>query len=505
MRSILTAKTMTWLERCERRVWLELHGDRSRQVADSPVSAQRAAAGLVHEANVMAAMLEPARLVEVPGWLALVQETLRLMREGATEIRQGGLEAQLDTHLRVCGRPDVLRRIEHASRLGQWSYEPIEIKQRSQATAHDLLQLDVYRWMLGIATGHVPDGELWLGAQHGVPTTILHQATPLYSLDQKLQRVCALRSAPEPAIWFAEHCQYCPWRAACSQQAEASQDIALLTKLDRRTAVALRTNGITTLSQITQLPAMHLARYPYAGPTIAPHLLVRAQALLAGEPIRATQPQAALAEPALLLDLESHPQSQVPWAFGWIDTDEHPGIVIVTPPRPAAAPKQLIISGVPVIFVTSPDEGWQHIAQLVRRKQGHIYHWGDHELHSLTKSASAAVTATLRSRLANLHEALAIRYTLPLPRLAGQTAGSLKTVGGYLGQEWPADVDWSISWFAYDTWRQQTSEAIFQRRSWDDRIDATLAPAIAYLHADLEALRRVWQWLKGREQEVHHA
>jgi len=36
----LAAKTITWLERCERRVWLELHGDHAQQVADSPVSAE---------------------------------------------------------------------------------------------------------------------------------------------------------------------------------------------------------------------------------------------------------------------------------------------------------------------------------------------------------------------------------------------------------------------------------------------------------------------------------
>lgn len=62
----------------------------------------------------------------------------------------------------------------------------------------------------------------------------------------------------------------------------------------------------------------------------------------------------------------------------------------------------------------------------------------------------------------------ALRSTLPIARGAAQTAGTLKAVGGYLGQRWPANVDWSVSWAAYPTWRTQTSEALCQRRPWSD-------------------------------------
>jgi hypothetical protein len=35
MRTTLNATTIAWLTRCERRVWLDLHGDRRQRVADS--------------------------------------------------------------------------------------------------------------------------------------------------------------------------------------------------------------------------------------------------------------------------------------------------------------------------------------------------------------------------------------------------------------------------------------------------------------------------------------
>lgn len=71
-----------------------------------------------------------------------------------------------------------------------------------------------------------------------------------------------------------------------------------------------------------------------------------------------------------------------------------------------------------------------------------------------------------------------------------------------MGQQWPAEVDWSVSWSAYTSWRNEIARVLFQRQPWSDDIDASLAPAISYLLADLEALRRIWQWLKEREIEV---
>lgn len=502
MSRVLTAKTITWLERCERRVWLEVYGDRAQKVADSPISVQRAAAGLAHEAAVMTAMLEPAQPIEVPDWPTLVRETRRLMQEGVKEIRQAGLEVRFDSDLRLLGRPDVVRRLDQPSWLGPWSYAPVEIKQHAAPQPHDLLQLDLYRWMLGAAQGHLPDGELWLGARDGVPTTIQRQTSEPRAAVAQLRHVRSMSPHGEPAIWFSDHCQYCPWREACSRQAEERQDLALVARLNHRTAAALRADGITTLSQLAELSATQLTHYPNAGPKTARHILMHARALLAGAPLPGPQAQPALPTAALFLDLESHPATQEPWAFGWVDAQGRPGVALVAPPRPAAAPTAPHIGGVPIRFVDDVSTGWQQLTQLVRQGPGAIIHWSTHEPRCLTRTGPTAVVEALQPRMVDLHPAFMARYTLPIPRGATQTAGTLKAIGGYLGQQWPAEVDWSMSWAAYNAWRQQIGEAVFQRQAWDDGIDAILTPAIAYLLADVEALRRVWQWLKAREHEV---
>ena len=504
-RSPLSITTIAWLARCERRVWLELHGECARKVPDRPTAVWRATAGRVHAAPVMATMHAPAQPVEVPDWSSRVRETWRMLREGVAEIHQAGLEVPLGEARWLHGQPDVLRRCDQPSHFGPWSYEPVEIKQHQRARPHDRLQLDLYRWMLGELQGWVPDGELWLGAHTGVPTMNHRQTGTLTHLTARWQQIDTLWHRPEPPVAFARFCESCAWRTACDQWAAERQDIAVLTGLERCTADALRADGITTLRQVAVLAPAQLQRYPFAGPTVASHVRAHAQALLAGSPIRASAPQPPVPEPTLFLDLESDPHSQEPWAFGWLDGAGQPGIALVIPARPAHAPTRTLLAGVPVQFVRTAHAGWQHIAHLVERRPGQIFHWGDHEERMLVRSAAPAVTNALRPRMADLHQACLCRYTLPIPRGASQTSGTLKAVGAYVGQRWPADVDYVVAWMAYTAWRHQMHAALDLRHPQIAAMDDLLLPAITYLHADVAALRRIWQWLTAQDQEVPHA
>ncbi len=483
----LTAGTVAWLARCERRVWLDIYGDRAQRVADSPVAARRAAAGVVHEAALMAAMLEPAQPVVAADWPALVGETGALMRAGAAEIRQGGLEAAWGDGIVLCGRPDVLRRVARPSELGAWSYEPVEIKQHAAAQPRDALQLDLYRWLLAQVQGDAPEGELWLGAQGGRPQAILRRAEPLAGLERQLLQVAGLREDAEPAIVFARHCAYCAWRSACDEAARGRQDIALLAGLDRRAAAALRADGHATLADVAALPAARLARYRHVGAGRAAQLHSHARALICGAPHRRAQAPAPLPAAALFFDIESRPDTQEPWAFGWLDGDGAPGIAIVSARHVSAGARGATIAGIPLVFVPDAAAGWAEVAARAARAEGAILHWGGYERECLDRTAGAQEQASLRPRLADLHAALELRYALPIARGAEQTAGSLKAVGAYLGHGWPHDADWLVAWTRYVEWRDRAAP------------DTHLAPGLAYLHADLAALRHVWGWLREGE------
>ncbi len=496
---VLTARTVSWLARCTRRIWLDLYGDRTLQVADNPVAARRAAAGVVHEAAVMVTIREPAPPVDEPDWPSLVAETQALMRAGATEIRQGGMEACGGRRFRLRGRPDVMRRTPHPSLLGAWSYEPIEIKQHGMATSHDTIQLDFSRWLLTQAQGHTPDGELWLGADaDGQPAMILQRSEPLAALECDLRQIAELSSDTEPAIAFARHCGYCAWRNACDAAADTRQDIALLSRLDRRTATALRTDGFTRLADIAALSPSRLMRYPYADETRAAHLHAHAQALIRGVPYDKGPPPSPLPMPALFFDIESCPHTQEPWAFGWLDAAGVPGMAIVSAWHVAAKSTHAIIADIPVIFVRDPAEGWQQVVVRAGRDAGAILHWGRYEQECLARTGGERAHAALHRRLTDLHTVLDGRYALPIARSTGQTTGSLKAVGTYLGHRWPDEADWLVAWERYTAWHEQVALNPFEGTP-AVTVNPHLAPALDYLCADLEALRLIWSWLHEHE------
>ncbi len=495
----LTDSTLVWLHRCTRRVWLDLYGDRTLQVADSPVAARRATAGVVHEAAVMATMREPASHVEVTDWPTLVAETQALMRAGAAEICQGGLDACGDRLFRLYGRPDLLRRIPQPSLLGAWSYEPVEITPHGAATPHDEIQIDFYRWLLTQTQGYTPEGEFWLGANaDGQPAMILRRSEPLTVLERHLHQIAGFQPDTESAIAFASHCIYCAWRSACDSAAEARQDIALLGGLDRRTAEALRDDGFTSLTSIVALPTARLDRYPYVGAIRAAQFQAHAQALISGTPYRKGVPPSPLPTPALFFDIESCPDTQDPWAFGWLDAAGTPGMAIVSTRHVDAKSTQVIIADIPVIFVCNPAEGWQQVVIRARRDAGAILHWGRYEQECLVRTGGKRAQAALRPRLADLHPMLDDRYALPIPRSTTQTVGRLKAVGTYLGHRWPDEADWLRAWEQYTAWQEQVAQTPFGSTP-AETLNQHLAPALGYLRADLEALRHVWIWLHERE------
>ncbi|MBX0328572.1 hypothetical protein K2Z83_12880 [Oscillochloris sp. ZM17-4] len=135
----------------------------------------------------------------------------------------------------------------------------------------------------------------------------------------------------------------------------------------RASGAALRGDGITTLEDLVALPTIRLARYPYAGASRAAQLHAHAQALLGAAPYRKAAPPPALPVPALFFDIESRPDTQEPWAFGWLDAAGVPGIAIVSPRHVTAKRTQARIADIPVVFVRDMAAGWGHIAAQVAR------------------------------------------------------------------------------------------------------------------------------------------
>jgi uncharacterized protein len=111
-------------------------------------------AGLQHEESYREKLAIDGTLVEISsdGSLAdRAKSTIAAMESGASAIFQAAF-LQAPWH----GFADFLIRVEEASDLGGWSYEPVDTKLARSAKANHIVQLGLYAQMIGEIQGRMP-------------------------------------------------------------------------------------------------------------------------------------------------------------------------------------------------------------------------------------------------------------------------------------------------------------------------------------------------------------
>jgi len=477
----ITASALAWLERCERRLWLEAHGDAAQKAPTSPTGQALARAGIAHEHAVGASANVGAIVVRVPADLppsARRQTTDDLMRAGIPVIEQGLLQAPINARHILRAQPDRLERCAAPSRLGNWSYTPVEIKAKKGSADAARLQLDVALWLLHAYLGVAAEGELWLGADAEGRPIVEQRAFDPAAIPAALDRLRALRATPvAPPVWFVEDCGVCPWAARCIHEAREHDDLARLPGLKRATAEALRAQGTMTVHDLARLAPPAVARLPQAGPKTAPALVHAAGALATGAPFwHARDPLPPL---GLVFDLETDLRGHKPWGWGWATGEDDMTLVLCAGNRDLVT---LDVEGTIVVIVPDRPAGWAAFAAAARQVAGRCVHWSSFDATVIAHEAPPAVRAALAPRLLDADRAMRARVTPPLERTAGETTG-LKGLGAWLGVTWPEGVGSGVAAVdVFEQWRAHGDPADLRR-------------LVAYQRADLVATLRAWRWL----------
>jgi len=171
---IITATMLRWFNMCHRRVWLDSFGDKFERDEVKPIVAYRLNEGVKHEDEVHAATAPNATQFTPKNWADGVRQTREFMEQGVGVIFGACLE--IPGQLKEIDQPITLRgKVDHLARYRQpalakdgsqkWIYFPIEIKVYPSVSEEDLLQLDLYIFILGYMQGVCPKGEFWLGRQ----------------------------------------------------------------------------------------------------------------------------------------------------------------------------------------------------------------------------------------------------------------------------------------------------------------------------------------------------
>jgi predicted RecB family nuclease len=535
---ILTATTLRHLDICERRVWLDFHGDHSQRDALSDFAMQQFAGGIEHENTVRRAMVGDVTPIQAATWDDSLQMTQELMREGVAGIAGASFEREIAPGITARGSIDWLRRINQPSRFGRWAYEPIEIKQRAKLQDADKIQLDFYLWLLNHAE---VNGWFWLSRdEEGRPRSIYEHELDEARLFAVLRRAIALidpkssvgaqyiapqsgdanlvgewRAMPTqtqngiPPIFLGAPCKNCHWYSACTAAAQIERDFTLIPGLQRETWEQMRANGIRTVDDVAARDTRELQRFKGIGKHRAQEIRAHAQALIDNRPMQ-RQPLPEIArQPGVMLDIETRLDNGLPWCFGFMDRDGRMQVAVVaarfspskfilspnpsplrreglqddsTPPLHAMEtgpggedfPSYDLPDGQRITIIPDSDAGWRLVAATGKNQP--VYHWSGYELDVLRKTGPPDAIAALENRLHDLHRTFKQTVTIPI------RGTSIKKVGPYLGYHWPQGVSALTAWADYQAWLL-------------DNDKQALARACAYQRADVEALDVVWKWL----------
>ncbi len=511
MPSILTATTLRHLHICERRVWLDFHGDPTRQDALSDFVMQQFAGGIEHEQTVRRAMVGDVTPIEAATWGESLQITQELMREGVAGIAGAAFEREISPGIFARGSIDWLRRINQPSRFGRWAYEPIEIKQRAKLQDADKIQLDFYLWFLNDAQDAEVNGWFWLGRDdEGRARNVIEHEYDEARLFGVIQRAITLMNPTPsplplqreglgerfiPPIYLGSHCKNCHWYSVCMSDAEATRDFAIIPGLQRETWEQMRTDGIRTVDDVAARDTRELQRFKGIGKQRAQEIRTHAQALIDNRPMH-RQPLPEIArQPGVMLDIETRLDNGVPWCFGFMDMAGKLHVAVVaarfspienkphSQPLPLQGegrrggvdfPSYELPDGQRITIIPDSDAGWRLVAATGGNQP--VYVWSSYEMDVLRKTGPPDAVATLEKRLHDLHKTFKQTVTIPI------RGTSIKKVGPYLGYHWPQGVSALTAWADYQAWLLD-----------NDR--EALARACAYQRADVEALDVVWKWL----------
>ncbi len=112
--------------------------------------------GIAHEnayiEHLRASGLAVIRVQDLGDDAQAVAQTFLAMQAGVDIIVQGAF-----SEASWFGRADVLRKVERASRLGNWSYEAYDCKLARETKATTILQLSLYSHLLEAAQGVLPE------------------------------------------------------------------------------------------------------------------------------------------------------------------------------------------------------------------------------------------------------------------------------------------------------------------------------------------------------------
>jgi len=420
--------------------------------------------------------------------------TLEAMRSGVDVIAQA---AFFDG--RWQGRADFLLRVERASELGTWSYEPADAKLSRIVKGAAILQLCLYADQLRRLQGVAPEN---IHVVTGDGRTHAFRLDDYSAYFRRVRRRFEASLASEaPADTYpepVEHCRVCRWWVECVDRRRADDHLSLVANISRVQMARLREAGVSTVTALGRAgPAAPLV----AGMRPAALETLRAQArlqlqqyadglvryeLIPPEGTAHAGGLAALPAPSpgdVFLDLEADPfvdENGLEYLFGILIEEDGQAFY-----RP--------------VWAHSPAEersGFdQLIALVMERRQRwpdmHVYHYGGYESGALKRLMGRHAIREDELDVLLRGKVLVDLYSIVRQGLrVSDESYSLKRVEKlYMPRREGPVTHPGFALVAYEEWL-------------DSRRPETLADIEAYNRDDCLSVWRLRAWLEERRAEA---
>lgn len=272
---LLTAELLLYYQRCARRAFLDVYGDSRTKEPQSDFLLKLHQDSRAHRESILASQPYHQPDYNRGNWMAGMQATTDLMRQGVECISQGVLVSEWTEGVTLLSFPDLLIKQPGNSDFGDWLYVPQNIRLGKRSKLEYQISSAFDAQVLANVQG-VWSPTVWLLLRKRPPYPVsLEQRVP--QMHQMLKNcISMLRDRQPPELFISrQRCSLCPWYSSCYALAQKQRHLSLLPGVTPNRYEQLQALGITTLEALIQMTPAQLT--PLFGPEMAEQLMTQAR------------------------------------------------------------------------------------------------------------------------------------------------------------------------------------------------------------------------------------
>ncbi|MEH2052632.1 TM0106 family RecB-like putative nuclease [Nostoc sp.] len=461
---LINAELLLQYQRCKRRPFLDIRGDKSQRDAPNELLRKLQQDKIAHQLSILTKVTYHQPDYSYGNWERAEKATLELMQRGVEYIYKGVLSATYSEADTLLSRPDLLVKQPGQSNFGDWIYVPASIELGKRPKQEYQVVAAFHAQVLTTVQGVPP----------GTASLILRTKNTNYAVDlfkwmprmqlilEEFIQVLELPNPPEVFI-SRQKCNFCHWYSECYAIAQSEKHLSLLPGVTPLRYTQLQALAITTLESLANTSPSALENLLGFDTEVAPKLVVQAQSALEKRPLILPYPLPTeditfTAPIELYFDIEAQPD---------LDLDYLLGVLVVN--------RQANTEQFYSFLADKPEDEelvWQQFLDLVwQYPEAPIYHFCVYEFDTVKRLAKLygtphSLVRPVLNRFVDVYEQLTQSVALPIESYA------LKAIARWIGFEWrdkEASGAKCIYW--YDEWLEtgdRTLLEIIQRYNEDD-------------------------------------